>query len=226
MDAKTRGSSPFRLHDLLPEIVETTSTGDVMTPAIAPDRTRTVAALLTENAGDLRHRVASLSGDVRETHQQSYENEWQVLTQQRGAQSPLHLLEELSGLGFAWRDIARLIGVSVPAIQKWRRGDRASGDNRLRLAQLVAACDFAVGHFYVEDPASWFEMRIVKSAPITPIDLWANGEHELFFEYLTRHLTPNGTLDRLDPDWRDRYRTEFVSFVDEDGNLGLRMQKD
>lgn len=226
MTTSAGGSAPLGSHDRILDIAEESGTGDVTAPAIAPDRTRTAAALLTENVGALRRRVANLSGDIRETHQRTYEHEWQVLTQQRGVQSPLQLLEELADLGFAWRDIARLVGVSVPAVQKWRKGERASGDNRLGLAKLVAACDFIASHFYVEDPASWFEMPIVDGAPITPIDLWSEGRHELLFEYLTRHLTPSGTLDRFDPEWREHLRTDFASFLDEDGHLGLRMQKD
>lgn len=32
------------------------------------------------------------------------------------------MLSDLAELGFAWRDIARLVKVSVPAVQKWRKG--------------------------------------------------------------------------------------------------------
>ena len=49
------------------------------------------------------------------------------------------MLTELADLGFAWRDIARMVGVSVPAVQKWRKGEKASGDSRIRVASLLAA---------------------------------------------------------------------------------------
>jgi len=197
--------------------------GTSVTRALVPAATRTAVALLTEDADNLRHQVKTLSVDVGETHQRFYRQEWSVLTQQRQAQNPLELLNELAEEGFAWRDIARLIGVSVPAIQKWRKGDRLSGGNRHKLASLLAARDFIASHYYVDDITSWFEMRIIDDAPVTPIDLWTTGQQLLFFEYVTRHLTPEETMNKFDPEWRERYQTDFETFRDKDGNLGLRM---
>lgn len=51
------------------------------------------------------------------------------------------MLSDLAELGFAWRDIARLVKVSVPAVQKWRKGEKASGESHSRVASLLAACD-------------------------------------------------------------------------------------
>ncbi|BDR52201.1 hypothetical protein KIM372_01080 [Bombiscardovia nodaiensis] len=52
-------------------------------------------------------------------------------------QSMETLLEQISDLGFAWRDVARMLHVSVPAIQKWRRKNaRASAENKRNLASL------------------------------------------------------------------------------------------
>jgi transcriptional regulator with XRE-family HTH domain len=198
--------------------------GNSVIRALVPAATRTAAALLTEGADDVRHRVKTLSGDVGGVHQRVYQLEWSVLTQERQAQNPLELLNELAEEGFAWRDIARLIGVSVPAVQKWRKGERLSGDNRRKLAGLLAARDFIASHFYVDDIASWFETRIIDGAPVTPIDLWTTGRQLLFFEYVTRHLTSEETMSQFDPEWRERYRSDFETFRDSDGNLGLRMQ--
>jgi len=164
-----------------------------------------------------------LSVEAGDAHRRVYQHEWSVLTQQRQAQNPLDLLNEIADEGFAWRDIARLVGVSVPAVQKWRKGDRLSGENRHKLASLLAAHDFIASHYYVDDIASWFEMRIIDAAPVTPIDLWTTGQQLLFFEYVTRHLTPEETMNKFDPEWRERYGNDFETFRDNDGILGLRM---
>lgn len=198
--------------------------GDVISPGLRPATTGTAAARLTEDAANVRSQVREMDLNAGETHQLRYLHEWEVLTQQRQAQSPTDLLGELGDMGFAWRDVARLVGVSVPAVQKWRRGERITGDNRRRLAGLVAACDFILSHFYVssDDVASWFETPIHDQAPVTPTDLWAGGQRVIFFEYATRHLTPEETLNGFDAEWRERYRSDFETFRDDDGQIGLR----
>ena len=213
-----------RSYDWLRELEDDGGTaGTSVARALVPAATRTAVALLTEDADNTRHRVKMLSVDAGDAHRRVYHHEWSVLTQQRQAQNPLELLNELAEEGFAWRDIARLVGVSVPAVQKWRKGDRLSGENRRKLASLLAARDFIASHYYVDDIASWFEMRIIDTAPVTPIDLWTTGQQLLFFEYVTRHLTPEETMNKFDPEWRERYRNDSETFRDNDGILGLRM---
>jgi hypothetical protein len=216
-----------RHRDYFVEVVEEEqgTAADSITRPVVPDSTRMVVVLLTEGADQLRHRARSLNIDIGETHQKIYESEWSYLTQQRGVQSPVDLLNELGDLGFAWRDIARMVGVTVPAVQKWRRGERITGPNRLRVASLMAACDFLRAHYYIndEDLASWFEMPLTEAAPITPIDIWAAGMQRAFFDYATRHATVDETLAKFDPEWRERFRTDIESFRDNEGNLGLRM---
>lgn len=212
-------------HDWLLELAEDRGTaGSSVAPPVIPGATRTAVALLTEGANAVRNRAKTLTLDAGETHQRIYLHEWSVLTQQRGAQSPLDLLNELADMGFAWRDIARLVGVSVPAVQKWRKGDRLAGENRLKVASFVAACDFIASHFYVDDIPSWFEMPVIDGVPVTPLDLWSNGGQLTLFEYVMRHLTPEEALSQFDPEWRERYRSDFVTFRGDDGHVGIRMQ--
>lgn len=208
------------IHEIVEEDQGTASNS--VAPSLVPAATRTAAALLTEDVDDLRHRAKNLNVDIEETHQRVYESEWGVLTQQRGAQSPTDLLSELGDLGFAWRDIARMVGVTVPAVQKWRRGERITGPNRLKVAKLMAVCDFLMAHYYVDDVASWFEMPLNEAAPITPVDLWASGQTKLFFDYATRHVTADETLTKYEPDWRERYRSDYETFRDADGGIGIR----
>ncbi len=198
-----------------------TAATSVARPSV-PGATQTAAALLTEDADDLRREMRTLSIDIEETHQNIYEREWHVLAQLRGAQSPAELLEEIGDLGFAWRDVARMVGVSVPAVQKWRRGERITGENRSKLARLMAACDFLQKHYYVDDVASWFEMPMHEAAPIAPVDLWSAGQTRAFFDYATRHIDALDALAKYDPEWRERYQTDYETFRDEDGYTGIR----
>jgi len=201
-----------------------TASGSVAERSIATDATRTLAAMLTTEADELRYRVKDLTVDAGGVHQRSYMNEWQVRIQERTQHGANELLEQLADRGFAWRDIARLTGVSVPAIQKWRKGGSTAPGNRYKLASLVAACDFIVSHRTIDDIGQWFEMPLIQAVPVTPIDLWAAGEYGLVFEFALQHLTADSVLDRFQPDWRERYDSEFESFLAGDGELSLRIR--
>lgn len=184
--------------------------------------TRISALKITEEARHLVTRVSTLNEDVRETHVGALSHEWSVLTSQRVVASARELLGLLADQGFAWRDIARMIGVSVPAIQKWRRGEKAGGSNRLKLASLVAAQDLISSQGRIQDIESWFETPIKNGIPVTPIDIWATDEAPLVLEYASGHLTPDETLTRLDPEWRTTYDSPFETFRGEDGFMSIR----
>jgi hypothetical protein len=151
--------------------------------------------------------------------------EWNVLIQERVVRSSADLLEALADLGFAWRDISRMVGVSVAAVQKWRKGERTTPENRHKLAALLAACDLIVRHRHIEDIGQWFEVpSLVQGVPVTPMDLWAVGEYPLVFDFATGHLGGEAVLDKFEPDWRERYDSDFEVFKADDGELSIRMK--
>ncbi len=198
-----------------------TAAPGVTTPPIdAP--TRMSALKITERTGHLVTTVTRLNNDVRETHVGALNNEWLILTSNRAVSGAKDLLELLADQGFAWRDIARMIGVSVPAIQKWRRGEKSSGENRHKLAMLVAAQDLIASQGRIQEIESWFEMPMAEGFPVTPIDLWAAGESFLVLEYASGHLNPDEALTRFDPLWQTTYSSQFETFRGEDGQLSLR----
>lgn len=162
--------------------------------------------------------------DCDDLHKRIHDVEWRTAAAQRGKASVTSMLTELADLGFAWRDIARMVGVSVPAVQKWRKGDKASGDSRSRLASLLAACDLIVSHYMVDEIASWFEMPLTALAPVTPITLYAADRADLVFEFASGHADPEALLTEFDPDWRQRYRSDFEVFEAGDGIRSLRMK--
>ena len=197
------------------------TTSSVALPLIdAP--TRISALKNTEQASHLVARTTTLSNDVRENHLKALVLEWRILATNRATASVKELLDLLADQGFAWRDIARMLGVSVPAVQKWRRGEKASGDNRSRLASLVAAQDLIASKYHVQEIESWFETPLIDDVPVTPIDLWAAGETFLVLEYASGHLNPEDALTRFDPSWRANYESQFETFRAEDGDLSIR----
>lgn len=194
----------------------------INTPALS--ETKLVAARLTEDVGGGRSEARNLHEEYDDLHQRSHDVEWRAVTAARAKASVGSMLVDLADLGFAWRDIARLVGVSVPAVQKWRKGERASGDSRKKLASLLAACDLITDHYMVEEIASWFEMPLSSSAPITPIDLYASERADLVFEFASGHADPEALLTQFEPDWRERYRSEFEVFEASDGSRSIRMK--
>jgi hypothetical protein len=206
------------VHDRL----ESGTAGAEIKPPPSLPETRTVAKVITEDIGVIRQRARDLHEATGELHQRSHYLEWTARTNQRGRSSARELLDQLADLGFAWRDVARLVGVSVPAIQKWRRGEGANGENRHKVASLLAACDLVAEHYGIQEVASWFEMPLLFGVPVTPIDLWAGCRPDLVFDYASGHADSEQILVSWDPQWRDRYRSNFEVFRAGDGQLSIR----
>jgi len=208
--------------DRMRELREPGTAGTDIKPPPPLTETRTVAKVFTEGIGHIRQQVRNLHETTDELHQQSHYAEWYARTSERGRSRTQDLLDELADLGFAWRDVARLVGVSVPAVQKWRRGEGTTGENRQKVASLLAACDLVSEHYAVQDVASWFEMPVLIGIPVAPIDLWANGRSDLVFDYASGHTDSDQTLAAWDPQWRERYRSDFEVFQAGDGQRSVR----
>lgn len=118
--------------------------------------------------------------------------------------------------------MARLVGVSVPAAQKWRRGERMTVENRHKVASLLAGCDLVSEHYGIQEVASWFEMPLQHGVPVSSVDLWAGGRPDLVFDYASGHTDGDQILTAWDPEWRDRYRSDFEGFRAGDGQLSIR----
>jgi len=196
--------------------------GSEIIPPEEVSATRTAAKLLTEDIGFGRARARVLNEEFNDLHQRSHFVEWRAMTADHGKAGMTEMLAELAELGFAWRDVARLASVSVPAVQKWRRGEGATGENRRRVASLLAACDLIAEHYEVREIASWFEMPLVGEAPVTPIDLYAEERADLVFDYASGHADPVQILSDFDPQWRERYRSDFEVFRATDDQLSIR----
>ena len=114
------------------------------------------------------------------------------------------------------RDIARLIGVSVPAVQvaTGRLGQWGESNERRR---RLAACHMISEHYMVQDVAQWFESPILLGVPVTPLDLYAARHVDLVFRLASGKTDPEAVLGVFDPESRETYRSDFEVFEAEDG---------
>ena len=206
---------------------DATATVTEILPEPAP--TRTIADLV-DDAGWLNSRTSLHVQDARQLHTETtqlHTDALEELTRTRAesllSQPLTELLSQLADVGFAWRDLARVIGVSVPALRKWRHGEPATGENRLRVARLVALCDLLEEKAAITDVPSWLEVPLVEDVPITGIDLLAANRSDLILRRAL-HLggDPAEIVDEVDPDWRTLYGRDFEVFEADDGLLGIR----
>ena len=70
--------------------------------------------------------------------------------------------------------------------------------------------------------AAQAEMDVVQDVHISVNDLWSAGEHVLAFEYALQGMAPEQVLDRFQPDWRERYSSNFETYRAGDGQLSIR----
>jgi len=199
-----------------------TAGSEPIQPPTLPSATRPALSELTEGAGFLRSRARALHEDVGSLHRDSVYQDWNNWTNRRARVGSQELLDELGDLGFAWRDVARLIGVSVAAVQKWRRGERTTGENRRRIASLLAACDMITRSYGIQEVASWMEMPVRADVPVTPTDLWVAERVDLVFDLASGHVDADDILADFDSEWRERYRSDFEVFKAGDGRLSIR----
>lgn len=200
---------------------ETATATDVRSPGVS--ETLVTAGLLVSETASLRDRSSFLLQDTRELHRQALLHNLDVRTGPKARLSAANLLTELSKRGFAWNTVARMIGVTVPALRKWRQGESATGANRHRLARLAALCELLESEYEVQDVAGWMEVPLTSEAPITPLHLYEAGHMEVLLDWAAHRIDPHSVLDEAFPSWHGRYRSDFEIFRDEDG-LALRLK--
>lgn len=174
--------------------------------------------LLRDDTNDLHSEVARLHGET-------LERLLRHRTTEKTQHDVRHILEDLAERGFGWSAIARIVGVSAPALRKWRRGEPASGGNRRGLAEFAAACEIVSDRNpTITDVAGWLEVPLSGSAPVTGIDLLAAHRYDLVFRYADGEEDPEVILDDFEPDWRETYASNIEVFTADDGMPALRMR--
>ena len=205
-------------------------TGWIPSDDSTDNHTRTISDLVGDT-GYLRTQTRVL---VQASHQMNQSTEslhiealvqmHLTLANDRAKEPLAELLEILSDLGFSWRDIARLSGVSVPALRKWRHGGTPTGSNRKRVAMVVAFCDIAWEQYLIDDVAGWLETPLHPDAPISGLDLIEKERFDLALRAASDRMdNPESILNEFEPNWQENYQSRVEIFTAPDGLLGLRL---
>ncbi|WP_410644982.1 hypothetical protein [Amycolatopsis sp. lyj-346] len=176
------------------------------------------------DVGYLRSRTDMHASEAKELHDGARELELDDRTLEKSKKSVASLLAELTrDRGMGWSDIAEVVGVSVSAIRKWRKGGEASPESRRKLAQIAGLLDVLAENGLVEEPARWMEMDLPLEAGyfIRPLDLYLEGHVVALIDLAEQRQTIAQVLDQVRPNWRES-RSDFEVFVDTDGERSIR----
>lgn len=190
----------------------------------APSATRTLSLRLDY----LRSDVDNLGGEVHELHGEARELDLTDRTFEKGKKSVATLLHELTTeRGMGWSDIAEVVGVSVSAIRKWRKGGDASPESRNNLARIAALLDVLEEKGLVQDPAHWMEMDLPLGPGyfIRPLDLYLDGHVTALIELAEQRRSMTQVLDEIVPAWRAS-RSDFEVYTDTDGERSIRLRSE
>lgn len=190
----------------------------------APNATRA----LSIRTDYLRTNFDSLGGEVQELHDGARSLDLDSRSLDKSKKSVPALLEELgSERGMGWSDIAEVIGVSISAVRKWRKGGDASPESRKNLARIAAYLDLLEEKVMVEDPAGWMEMDLPIGTGyyIRPLDLYLEGHEFALIDIAERRRDIPVVLDEIRPGWRAS-RSDFEMFTDNDGQRSIRKRSE
>ncbi|MGW6875204.1 helix-turn-helix domain-containing protein [Streptomyces xanthophaeus] len=174
--------------------------------------------------GFLRSRAALVSGDIVDLHNQATDDDLRARAAMKSRSGVPTLLNELAvERGMAWSDIARLVGVSVSAVRKWRTGGDATAEKRQMLARLAAFLDLLT-ELAVEDPVQWMEVPLAlpEGYSVRPVELYAMGHLIPVLEMAGLRREPTDVMDEVLPDWRTTRKSDYEVFVASDGDLAFR----
>lgn len=203
-----------------------TKQGTDSTGVALPRSPSMTMATLTREYGKLRDRTSVLDADVGADHRAAQRQTLELRAHDRAREDVVTLLDVLSAeRGLGWSDIARLVGVSVQAVRKWRRGEAVTGENRLSIARLVALLDMLFAEIPVQDPAGWLEIPLIQGYKLRHLDLYRLGRTDLLFDLANLRIRPEDAMAELTPDWRARYALEHEVYESEDGQRSVRRRR-
>ena len=203
--------------------------GDVGLEGVIDSGTRSIEDLVVES-GFIRNDLRKVAGQVGNLHAatvQSHLDHARELHRSCASEMSqgrtVDVLEQVRALGFSWRDIARVVGVSVPALRKWRSGDRPSSSNRKRLIDFAAFCSVASKMFLIDDVAAWAETPMSSEAPLAPLDLLGSCRYDLALRLASdRSVDPDDVLAAYDPEWRAKYASDVMVVEAPDGQPAIK----
>ena len=185
--------------------------------------TRTSQDELAERVGSIRSMTRVLSDDAADLHRRTIEIQLRSRSEEAAKRAAPDVLNELADRGFAWRDIARMVGVTVPAVRKWRHGDPPTGSHRKAIASLLAFIDVLRSDHFIDDVPSWLEIPLLDSS-VTGIDVYAAGLVVPLIMHGAGHIVAEQLLDQFDPAWRDAIDSRFEIITGADGQAAIRLR--
>lgn len=186
--------------------------------------TETSPELIDARWRELRQHIAGAARQARKGHLAHYAAQLSIATDRNSGRAVTDLLAELSEVhGVAWADIAAALGISVPALRKWRKSTSGTTpENHRKLAQLVAF--FGVLSKLVDSSARWMSMPMVDGYNVLPLDVYSptNAARLLDLAVGNAGVTPTAVLDDLSPGWRAKWLSKYEVFEAADGELSMR----
>lgn len=182
---------------------------------------RMMGQLWIQHGKDTLRKARSFVATVRDERQSAYGGRLAELAQQYR----LRQGNELVGLlaieyGFAWVDVARMLGVSVPAIRKWRMSGGVSPDNTAKLADLAALAHLLSEHGI--RPAAWLSTPLVAGYTISPKHVYSSDRMSALADVALGTGDAHDLLAEFEPDWAAKYDArgyEVARF--DDGTYGV-----
>jgi hypothetical protein len=134
------------------------------------------------------------------------------------------MLDELLNLGFSRTGIAKLVDVSVSQVQRWRAVDAWILAERLRVADLLAACDLLASRFGCVDPAAWFEVPLAPGCVIDMAEIYCAYHFDLVLDLASGRRSKEQVLDAYDPEWRDVPASMWEVCEDGEGHMSIHLK--
>jgi hypothetical protein len=168
-----------------------------------------------------RHHNQRQGQLLRTDHRAFYSEKLMHRRAANATSSVAKLLQDLSETwGVGWSDIAKMLGVSVPALRKWRKNENgATPENHQRLAGLVTFYEVLAEH--VGSPVSWVLMPLADGFNVSARDVYSESNAAKIIDHAAGNVGAVELLDELDPSWRSTYRSEYDVFIAGDGQPSL-----
>lgn len=170
--------------------------------------------------GNIPKRSSGVN-QIVEVHHKTRGRRLEDRTAEQARNSVRELLNELAiNRGMTWSSIARLCGVSLSTVRKWRYGEDPSPDSSLAVARLIAFIDL-LAEMPVSEPAAWLSMPMVSDYTITAEDLYVAGFADLLLDFASGQTELNDILNIFDETWRTRYQSDYEVIKAGDNNPSI-----
>lgn len=123
--------------------------------------------------------------------------------------------------GFAWVDIAQMLGVSVPALRKWRTTGNATPTNHQRLSKLAAFVHSLATVGAIESPANWLLLPPLNEFTLTPKEIYTTESAPIILDYACGNISAEVMFDEVVKGWRQTRHSNYEVRKFDDGSSGI-----